>query len=64
MMTDRSKDTAAKMAVAQALLGKTTGASKGYMPPPDAKVKVRPVGGIKNITQGPQGAKVTWEKKW
>lgn len=59
MQTDRKKDINAKMAIAEALLGKTTGASKGYRPPPDATVKVKPLGGLI-----PKGAKVTWQKKF
>jgi len=57
-MSDPNKDTAAKMAVAQALLGKTTGASKGWQPPPKPKIKARPTGGLK-----PDGAKasITWK---
>ena len=47
----------AKYAIAKALLGKTTGASKGYKQPPDAETKVRPMGGLK-----PHGVKVTWKK--
>jgi hypothetical protein len=45
-------------------LGKTTGASKGAAKAPKAEVKVKPVGGIKNLTKGPQGAKVTYTKKF
>ena len=46
-MSDPNKDTAAKMAVAQALLGRTTGASKGWQPPPKPKIKIKPKGGLK-----------------
>ena len=47
-----------KMAVADALLGKHTGASKGTRPPPKPTFKVRPTGGLK-----PDGFKVkaTWK---
>ena len=57
-MSDPNKDTAAKMAVAQALLGRTTGASKGWRPPPKPKINARPTGGLK-----PDGAKasITWK---
>ena len=57
-MSDRAADTAKKMAIAQALLGKTTGVSKGYQPPPKPKIKARPTGGLK-----PDGAKasITWK---
>jgi hypothetical protein len=51
----------ANYAVADALLGRHTGASKGTRPPPKATFKVRPVGGIKNITKGPQGFKAEWK---
>lgn len=58
-MTDRRAEMNAKMAIAQALLGKTTGASKGSPAPQPGKVKVRPLGGL-----APHGAKVTWEKRF
>jgi hypothetical protein len=58
-VTDKRAEVNAKMAIAQALLGKTTGASKGYQPPPDPKTKVRPMGGLK-----PHGVRMTWEKKF
>jgi hypothetical protein len=47
-----------KMAVADALLGKHTGASKGIRPAPKPTFKVRPTGGLK-----PDGFKVkaTWK---
>ena len=47
-----------KMAVADALLGKHTGASKGIRPPPKPTFKARPTGGLK-----PDGFKVkaTWK---
>jgi hypothetical protein len=48
-----------KYAIAQALLGKTTGASKGAAKPPPGKVKVRPLGGI-----APHGVKATWTKRF
>lgn len=51
-----------KMAVADALLGKHTGTSKGIRPAPKATFKVKPIGGIKNITKGPQGFKAEWKK--
>lgn len=49
----------ASYAVADALLGKHTGASKGTKPLPKAKVSARPMGGLK-----PHGIKVKWEKKF
>lgn len=57
-MTDKRDDVEKKMAIAKALLGKTTGASKGYRPPPKPEVKVRPMGGLK-----PHGVKgtITWK---
>ena len=48
-----------KMAIAQALLGKTTGASKGGKPAPKAEIKVRPLGGL-----NPHGLEATWTKKF
>ena len=47
----------ANFAVADALLGKHTGASKGIRPPPKPTFKARPTGGLK-----PDGFKVkaTW----
>lgn len=45
-------------------LGKTTGTSKGSKPAPKAKISVKPTGGIKNLTKGPQGAKLTITKKF
>lgn len=56
---DKRAEVNAKMAIAQALLGKTTGASKGYKPPPKAETKVRPLGGL-----NPHGVKATWTKKF
>ncbi len=55
---DNNPNTAAKMAVADALLGKHTGVSKGSKPPLKPKFKMRPTGGIK-----PDGfkASVTWK---
>lgn len=38
----REEDTARKMAIAKALLGKTTGASKGSKPPPKPEFKAYP----------------------
>lgn len=48
----------ANYAVADALLGKYTGASKGSRPPPKPTFKMRPTGGLK-----PDGFKVkaTWK---
>lgn len=45
-------------AVADALLGKHTGVSKGSKPPPKPKITMRPTGGLK-----PDGfkAKVEWK---
>jgi hypothetical protein len=48
-----------KYAIAEALLGKHTGASKGSRPPPKAETKVRPLGGLI-----PKGIKATWEKRF
>jgi len=47
-----------KMKVVDALLGKTTGSSKGSKPPPKPTFKARPTGGMK-----PDGFKVkaTWK---
>jgi hypothetical protein len=64
MMASKRDQMNANFAVADALLGKTTGASKGSKPAPKATFKVRPLGGIKNITEGPQGFKATWERKF
>lgn len=41
-MTTRDEELAKKLAIAKALLGKTTGASKGFQPPPDPKLKAYP----------------------
>ncbi len=55
---DKEKEIAAKMAIAKALLGKTTGASKGKPPPQKPEFKARPTGGL-----NPDGfkAKVTYK---
>ena len=52
------KQTMATRWVADALLGKHTGASKGIRPPPKPTFKARPTGGLK-----PDGFKVkaTWK---
>ena len=54
----KADETAKKTAIVKALLGNTTGASKGYIPPPKPKVKARPTGGL-----NPDGfkANVTWK---
>lgn len=54
----KAEDTAKKAAIVKALLGKTTGASKGYKPPPKPEFKFRPTGGL-----NPDGfkAKATWK---
>lgn len=58
-MTDKRAEISSKMAIAEALLGKTTGASKGRPAPQPGKVKVRPMGGLV-----PHGVKATWTKKF
>lgn len=55
----KADETAKKLALVQARLGKTTGASKGYVPPPKPKIKARPIGGLK-----PHGVKITGTIKW
>lgn len=56
---DKRSEVNAKMAIAEALLGKTTGASKGKPAPQPGKWKVRPMGGL-----APHGVKATWTKKF
>ena len=41
-----------------------SGKAQDKKPAPKAKVTVRPTGGIKNLTKGPQGAKLTITKKF
>ena len=55
----KADDTAKKTAMVKARLGATTGASQGYQPPPKAKIKARPMGGLK-----PHGVKITGTIKW
>jgi len=50
----KADDTAAKTAIVKALLGKTTGASKGYILPPKPKVQALP-------TKDGAKAKITWK---
>jgi hypothetical protein len=52
-------DMNAKYAIAKALLGKTTGASKGSPAPQPGKVKIRPLGGL-----APHGVSATWTKRF
>ena len=54
----KEEETAKKMAIAKALLGNTTGASKGKPPPRKPEFKARPTGGL-----NPDGfkAKVTYK---
>lgn len=56
MKHDSTKD---KMSKVEARYGKTLGASKGSKPAPKAKIKPRPMGGLK-----PHGVKVTWKKEF
>ena len=51
----KADETAKKLALVQARLGKTTGASKGYVPPPKPKIKISP---------RKDGAKGTVTIKW
>lgn len=53
-----------KAKAAEKRLGKTTGASKGKAPiSGKPKLSARPTGGLKNLTEGPQGfrAKAEWK---
>lgn len=53
------------LAMVEARYGNTLGASKGIAPVSSKpKVTVRPVGGMKNLTKGPQGLKVKAEWKF
>ncbi len=59
MKFGKKQTTAEKMAVVNARLGKTAGASKGTAPAPKATVKVRPMGGLK-----PHGVKIKIERRF
>lgn len=52
-------DVTKRTEIVKALLGKTTGASKGGKPAPKAEVKVGPLGGL-----APHGVEAKWIKRF